>query len=122
MIDTKFTLPELVEMRAFTKTEVPPSLQGKTLELISNEIVRHLKPRYISDNSWDEERTRQYLKGLKDGELVYESTPGTTFFLRLGVVYRNANGFPCVKWDAFLGENRQMGTAATWGTRRVIEA
>ena len=66
-----------------------------------------------------DDEVRTYLQGLRDGEQVIE-TSMSGMHGRTGVVYHNAQGCVCVLWDNKNGDgSSQMGTSATWGTRRL---
>lgn len=63
----------------------------------------------------------EYLKALKPGERVVE-TGRSCLQGREGTVYLGKQGEVCVLWDKKRGEDGQMGTSVTGGTRRVTEA
>jgi hypothetical protein len=65
------------------------------------------------------DQVREYLRSLREGERVVE-TGQSCMTGRQGVVYIKDN-LPCVKWDKLPGDTGQMGTSATWGTRRIGE-
>ncbi len=62
---------------------------------------------------------REYLRGLQADERVVE-TGQSCMTGRTGTVYIK-DGLPCVRWDKLPGDTGQMGTSATWGTRRIKE-
>jgi hypothetical protein len=64
---------------------------------------------------------RAYLCGLEDGERVIETEKSNCFSGRHGTVYHNDSASVCVLWDKHEGEDGQMGTSATGGTRRINE-
>ncbi len=58
-----------------------------------------------------------YMHSLQPGEEVIEC--GVCCMKGAhGVVYRNAEGSICVRWDLPEGK---MGTSVTWGTRRITD-
>jgi hypothetical protein len=60
-----------------------------------------------------------YIKGLKVGEEVIETTQ-SSMFGKTGVVYESTSSEgTCVKWD--LKDGTYMGTSVTWGTRRISD-
>jgi hypothetical protein len=72
----------------------------------------------------DRETLVAYLKGLQEGERVVEAgqscmtgRKGTVYFSR-----HQDSGDVCVRWDVLPGEEGQMGTSATGGTRRLRDA
>ncbi len=77
-------------------------------------------------DSWTDpvEQVQEYLRSLQPGERVIE-TGSSCMTGRTGTVYISENtmtkGSICVKWDALPGDTGQMGTAATWGTRRISD-
>jgi hypothetical protein len=56
-----------------------------------------------------------YIAGLQVGERVIETEPSNCMHDMTGVVYTNADGIRCVRWD------NGLGTSITWGTRRITE-
>lgn len=62
----------------------------------------------------------RYLQGLVPGERVVE-TGRSCLQGRFGTVYRGTEGSICVRWDKHEGEDGQMGTSVTGGTRRVCD-
>ena len=72
------------------------------------------------------DEVKEYLKALQEGERVIEcGKSGLTG--RLGTVYISKKDGPtkgavCVRWDKALGEEGQMGSSVTGGTRRIVDA
>jgi hypothetical protein len=62
----------------------------------------------------NEEQVKEYLRGLKAGERVVETTKSAMLGCR-GTIYFNESGSMCVMWDG----PEKMGTSVTWGTRRI---
>lgn len=70
----------------------------------------------------NEEELRRYLRALKPGERVVETTAGSMLHRRQGAVYISDTPGPsfgsiCVRWDG--PEN--LGTSVTGGTRRLTD-
>jgi hypothetical protein len=74
-------------------------------EMTDNEIINHLQ-------------------SLQPGERVIE-TSNNCMKGRKGTVYISQNqttkGSICIQWDKLPHEKSQIGTSATWGTRRIEE-
>lgn len=66
-----------------------------------------------------DDQVREYLNSLREGERVIE-TGQSCMTGRKGTVYIK-DKYPCVLWDKLPGDTGQMGTSATWGTRRVSD-
>lgn len=72
------------------------------------------------------DEAKEYLNALQEGERVIEcGKSGQTG--RLGTVYISkkegpAKGTVCVRWDKAVGEEGQMGSSVTWGSRRIADA
>jgi len=65
------------------------------------------------------DEVQTYLKNLKEGERVIEAGKCCMTGC-LGTVYISKNGGGlCVLWDKQFGQDGQMGTSVTWGTRRI---
>ena len=72
-----------------------------------------------------DEEIREYLNSLEVDERVIE-TGQSCMTGRKGTVYISQNpgktfGSKCVMWDALPGDTGKMGTAVTWGTRRISD-
>lgn len=86
---------------------------------VAREGARRFLLRYGHDDpaGVTEAQHREYLLGLKAGELVVE-TEASALHRCQGVVYFNPDhpGSPCVKWET---SNGPMGTSVTGGARRI---
>ena len=65
----------------------------------------------------NETEVLEYLRGLKAGERVIETTKSAMFSCT-GTIYFNEAGIMCVMWDG----SEKMGTSVTWGCRRISDA
>ena len=63
---------------------------------------------------------RDYIESLQDDERVVECGHVMMRGCK-GTVYHNKDGVGCVRWDMQEGDEGQMSTSVTWGTRRIGE-
>lgn len=80
----------------------------------------HTNPTAVQPDTLSGDALVTYLKGLQPGERVIE-TERSCLFGQEGTVYHNKDGGICVLWDKKPGEDGQMGTSVTGGSRRVSE-